>query len=73
MSNRTVKQAYKKCSVEMIEDYKTAKIEAENLVRKLHEKHYGHVLGWRPEEDLTGLMVQLNQMTHGLVRVRRAA
>ncbi|WP_417733146.1 hypothetical protein [Rosistilla oblonga] len=54
-------------------DYETAKIEAEHLARKLHREHYGHILGWKPATDLTGLVVQINQMTHGLVRVRRAA
>lgn len=49
-------------------DYHTARDEAERLARKLHERHYGYVIGWHPASDLTGLIVQINQMTHGLVK-----
>ncbi|WP_417625320.1 hypothetical protein [Paremcibacter congregatus] len=54
-------------------DYDEAFTEAKHLVIKLHERHYGHVIGWRPAEDLTGLVVQINQMTHGLVKAPRRA
>lgn len=58
---------------EMAADYDTALAEAKRLAVKLHNKHYGHVIGWRPDEDLTGLIVQINQMTHGLVKDQRRA
>lgn len=59
---------------EMAADYDAALVEAKHLAVKLHNKHYGHVIGWRPDEDLTGLIVQINQMTHGLTKqARRAA
>jgi hypothetical protein len=55
----------------MASDYETAMTEATHLAEKLHKRHYGHIIGWRPAEDLTGLIVQINQMTHGLVKSGR--
>ncbi|WP_417814093.1 hypothetical protein [Thalassospira alkalitolerans] len=54
-------------------DYETAKIEAEHLARKLHREHYSHLQHWNPAPDLTGMLIQIGQMTHGLVKIRRAA
>lgn len=58
---------------DIAKDYDEAFTEAKHLVNKLHERHYSHVIGWLPAKDLTGLIVQINQMTHGLVKTTRRA
>lgn len=51
-----------------LRDYRMATDEARHLAVKLHNRHFGHMDGWQAEEDLPGLLAQINQMTHGLVK-----
>jgi len=41
-------------------------LQAESLAITLHDKHFPEITNWEPASDITGLLLQIDNMTSGM-------
>lgn len=46
-------------------------MQAQDLARALHAKHFSDVTGWKPADDLPGVLDQIDNMTAGLTKTEK--